>query len=334
VLAPAENTSEIDEMQWISPQHLRLHMLQRRIVDLRPTAHFRKGAIPFSMNIPADMSNVLEPLTAAQIARIGRNMRKEACLLLGDHPEAQVAVATQLAQHGLEAHCLHGGYAGFQSYRDAHLAMPRRWLRVAGLTGAGKTAVLRALKQRANCAVLDLESAAQHNGSAFGALGKSAQPSQEAFVNTIWLQIKDCDAQTLWVEDEGRMIGKAVIPTTIWDAMKAAPVVMLHVPFEVRLTRTVRMYGAFPIAELQTATQSMARKLGAAPTHKVLRLLGEHNITDAFAILLTHYDRAYAKRMAHFREFEAIDISWDGEDMDALIAQILAIGQQLEAGNS
>ncbi len=333
MLAPAENPSEIDEMQWISPENLRLHMQHSRIVDLRPTINFRKGTIPFSMNIPADHSNLSEPLTAAQIARIGRNTRKEAYLLLGDQPEVQAAVASQLAGHGLEARCLRGGYAGFQSYRDAHLAMPRRWLRIAGLTGAGKTAILQALKRRANCAVLDLENAAQHNGSAFGALGKSAQPSQEAFVNTIWLQIKDCDAQTLWVEDEGRMIGKTAIPTAVWNAMKAAPVVMLQVPFEVRLARTVRMYGAFPVAELQAATQSMARKLGAAPTHKVLRLLDAHHITDAFAILLAHYDRAYTKRMANFKEFDAIDIHSNGEDMDAVIAQLLAIGQQFEAKN-
>jgi len=86
---------------------------------------------------------------------------------------------------------------------------------VSGLTGAGKTRILKALAQHGE-SMVDLEGLANHRGSAFGAIGQIAAPTTEQFENLLFAELERCsDSKRIWVEDEGNRIGSVSVPPTL-----------------------------------------------------------------------------------------------------------------------
>jgi tRNA 2-selenouridine synthase len=88
------------------------------------------------------------------------------------------ALASVLQQIGWRANRLDGGY---KTYRRAVIddlaVLPGRftWRVICGLTGSGKSRLLRALAN-AGAQVLDLEALAAHRGSVLGNLPDAPQP--------------------------------------------------------------------------------------------------------------------------------------------------------------
>jgi tRNA 2-selenouridine synthase len=114
-----------------------------------------------------------------------------------------------------------------------------RLLVLSGKTGAGKTLLLNAdLRMPA----LDLEFIAKHRGSAFGAKAEP-QPTQIDFENELALNLVRLGCtKTVLVEDESRLIGRAVLPEGFFDRLRASPVVVLDEPMDVRVENTLREY--------------------------------------------------------------------------------------------
>ena len=85
---------------------------------------------------------------------------------------------------------------------------------LSGLTGSGKTLVLKKLAENGE-QVIDLEGLASHRGSALGGIGLPPQPTVEHFENLLFAQIQKLDPnRPVWLEDESRKIGSATIPMT------------------------------------------------------------------------------------------------------------------------
>ncbi|MCX6129608.1 MAG: rhodanese-like domain-containing protein, partial [Proteobacteria bacterium] len=90
-------------------------------------------------------------------------------------------IATQWIQEaGYEARQLPGGYKQIRQHFLSAFQNPPPLLILAGLTGSGKTELLREFQDSS----LDLEAAAQHRGSAFGEL-PAKQPTQTQFENKL-----------------------------------------------------------------------------------------------------------------------------------------------------
>ncbi|NDD36500.1 MAG: hypothetical protein EBZ26_09405, partial [Flavobacteriia bacterium] len=146
-----------------------------------------------------------------------------------------VAQADQHAAEGpLEVYCWRGGMrsqsvtwllqtaghqvkrweGGYKAYRGRVLDAwcgNHPWVVLSGLTGSGKTEILRHMA--AHSEVLDLEGLAHHKGSAFGHVGENDQPTNEQFENDGAQVIQALDP-TLpwWIEDESRSIGRGNLP--------------------------------------------------------------------------------------------------------------------------
>ncbi len=83
---------------------------------------------------------------------------------------------------------------------------------LSGKTGSGKTDVLLQMKTQ-GMQIIDLEGQTNHKGSAFGALGEDPQPTNEQFENNLHKDYSELvHAQGIFLEDEGRSIGKVVMP--------------------------------------------------------------------------------------------------------------------------
>ena len=217
------------------------------------------------------------------------------------------SVAWLLRLGGIECTVLIGGYKAFRrlavqclgvgpAYRDMVLdpatldkaARPGpayrgpKVIAVGGRTGAGKTAVLEALRSSGE-QVLDLEWCANHTGSAFGGVGRGPQPSQSHFENEVYAIWAGLDPnRPVWIEDEGPHIGKSHVPDGLYDLLRAAPLIFeLVVPREARLARLVSEYAGTTdthpespnISELQAAVAGLRKRLGGERVKRALSLL-------------------------------------------------------------
>ncbi len=257
---------------------------QASFVDLRAPSEFAQGAPVGAINLPI--------LTDAERHRIGITYKQQGNaaatklghkLVQGAHREARVdgwanllhgqtnrflycwrggqrsQLASQwLTERGVSNTLVRGGYkalrqAALQTLEQA--AGQAKWIVLGGRTGIGKTQLLQEVPQ-----AIDLEGAAEHRGSAFGATTQP-QPTPISFefrlAAAVLHQQQHQHSQTpaLVVEDESRTIGRLGLPIPWYQAMQQAPVVLLEVALPQRVTNIVREYVTEPIAQGRSSTE-------------------------------------------------------------------------------
>ncbi len=150
------------------------------------------------------------------------------------------AMAWLFSTGGIKPLLLGGGYKAYRNHILADLGRRRKYIILGGLTGSGKTGILKYMMS-AGQQVTDLEGLASHRGSAFGALGQPPQPSSEHFANLLYddLAGKE-DNSPVWLEDESRNIGTVFMPDNFYAHMQAAPVIALMMSVETRMPRLLR----------------------------------------------------------------------------------------------
>lgn len=201
-------------------------------------------------------------------------------------------VSWLLDLYGFEVYQLEGGYKAYRNWVLSQFEKPFEIKIVGGYTGTGKTYLLHEI----NGQIVDLEFLASHKGSSLGGINQPTQPSQEMFENLLGTELSKLNiSETLFLEDESQRIGNLNIPATLWQNMKGSELYFLDIPFEERLDFLVKEYGVLPMEELKNAIIRIQKRLGGMETKNALSFLDENNIKECFRILLTYYDRWYAK---------------------------------------
>lgn len=254
------------------------------MLDLRAPTEFAKGAPAGAINLPL--------LTDAERHRIGITYRQQgqaAAIKLGhklvtgelkeqringwkraceDHTQGLLycwrgglrseLVGNWLNEAGVQVKQVTGGFKALRSTalaRIEEVEQQANWWVLGGRTGSGKTVLLQ---QLANA--VDLEGAAQHRGSAFGAQIQP-QPTPIAFefrLASAWQEQQErqqanasggTHKPTLVVEDESRAIGRLGLPTAWFQSMQSAPIALLEVPFAERVENIATEYARLPLAQ-------------------------------------------------------------------------------------
>lgn len=159
---------------------------------------------------------------------------------------------------------------------------------IAGLAGAGKTELIRALPR-----ALDLEGLASHRGSTFGGIDLPPQPTQAAFEAAI-----AAVEHPLFVEDEGPFVGSLTVPHELRSTIETAPVIELVASFDERVARLTYEYGPLDVHALVRATQRIRRRLGGSVADRAISHFTAGRPEAAIAALLPHFDAAYRHRSA------------------------------------
>lgn len=211
------------------------------------------------------------------------------------------ALAHVMAQIGWRVGRLDGGY---RAYRRAVIedlsVLPQRlkWRVVCGMTGTGKSRLLRELA-RAGCQVLDLEALALHRGSVLGNLPGERQPSQKMFESLVWNELRQFSPRRpIFVEAESKKIGALRVPEALIAAMWVSPCLVLEAPLPVRIELLKQEYAHFLNEPELLAAQiecligvhgreTVARWQAAARARRWDDLVGE--------LLVQHYDPAYTR---------------------------------------
>lgn len=302
------------------------------ILDVRSPSEYRQGHIPGAVNLPLFSDEERARVGVIYKEKGSRAAVKEGLRLVGPRLTALVetvenllgphesvrrlwvycwrggmrsaSVAWLLQQAGYRPHILRGGYKAFRRWVLALFEQPLPLALLGGFTGAGKTRLLRIMENR-GLPVVDLEALAHHQGSAFGHLGQSSQPTQQQFENTLALRLRRAAflaVQTespVWMEDESRFIGSLYLPPSLWQQMQQAPLYVLPDNKERRLDNLVRDYGAYPPADLAAAILKLRKRLGPEKTAATLEELGRGNLRNVAAHLLDYYDKSYAYSISH-----------------------------------
>jgi tRNA 2-selenouridine synthase len=147
-----------------------------------------------------------------------------------------------LREAGVEYPLVTGGYKAMRRYLidelDARVADAPLVL-IGGATGSGKTRVIVELAD-----TIDLEGIAGHRGSAFGHM-VVPQPSQINFENALaiaLLQLLDRQPSNVYLEDEGKLIGRVALPNSLLGKMGSTPMLVIDEPLESRVDVVVEDY--------------------------------------------------------------------------------------------
>ena len=211
------------------------------------------------------------------------------------------ALAHILVEIGWKAVQLDGGYRSYRRHVVATLPqLPSRFRFrvVCGLTGSGKSRLLRALAA-GGLQVLDLEHLARHRGSLLGDLPGDPQPSQKLFESLVLEALERFDpARTVYVESESRKIGTLQVPEALLDVMRRGECIRLDTPQALRLQLLKEEYPHF-LADAPALSERLAH-LAPLHGHKVVQRWTEAAAagdwdTLVADLLLHHYDPSYTR---------------------------------------
>jgi len=135
---------------------------------------------------------------------------------------------------------------GYKSYRrevvrqlDTAVFPPAYVLR--GLTGVGKTLVLRELEAIRPGWVLDLELHAGHRSSILGMVGLDPC-NQKTFDSRIAAQLRRGLASCVVYEGESRKVGDVIVPSSVWASLAGGTNLKLTAPVDYRVDVLIEGY--------------------------------------------------------------------------------------------
>ncbi|MEA3504336.1 MAG: tRNA 2-selenouridine(34) synthase MnmH [Bacteroidota bacterium] len=287
------------------------------VVDVRSPKEFAQAHIPGAHNI-ALFSNE----ERAVVGTIYKNSGKESAVLRGLEivgpkmagfvKEARkLAVDKKILVHcwrggmrsgsmawlfgtiGLEVHILEGGYKAYRTFCREQYVKEYSLIVVGGMTGSGKTDVLKEL-EKCGEQIIDLEGIAHHKGSAFGAIGQLAQPTTEQFENNLAKEWSKLDfSLPIWIEDESRAVGLVNVPEELYKKIRSTKVFKIDVPKSERIKRLVKEYACFDKESLESAVVRIQKRLGGENKSVAMEALEKNDFATVADITLVYYDKAY-----------------------------------------
>ncbi len=224
------------------------------MMDMRAPTEFSQGAFPSACSLPL--------MTDEERAEVGicyKQHGQDAAIEKGhslvsgslreqrmaqwseftrNHPEGYLycfrgglrsqTVRQWLRDAGIDFPLIEGGYKAMRRFLLAELqrSVERAdFVLIAGKTGTGKTKVIEQLTRS-----VDLEGLAVHRGSSFGQL-LEPQPRQIDFENALsiaLMKLLDGGEERVYLEDEGRLIGRLYLPDALQEKMKEAPMAIVE----------------------------------------------------------------------------------------------------------
>lgn len=290
------------------------------IFDARSPCEFARGHIPGSISFPlfldeerAQIGTIYkhsghDPAVMMGLGIVGPKLKEMAVQFKRHMRENQASTCRLLCYRGgmrsaslqwlfdfLRFPCvrLSSGYKGYRSYVLNLFEKPYKFICIGGSTGSGKTIFLKKLISEGH-QVVDLESLANHRGSAFGLLPNQEQPTNEQFENLIVQALSTLDSsRPIFIEDESRSIGSCVIPKILFEQISQGPLIWLDVSKEDRLERVVEQYGSYSLSWLTECTRKLSKRLGGARVEAICQYIEKGLLFEAARELLSYYDATY-----------------------------------------
>ena len=317
------------------------------VIDVRSPSEFSKGHIPGSHNIPLFDDSEREKV-GIKYKKVGRTAAiLEGLRLSGPLVYSKLEQALKISSDGrLLLYCWRGGMrseamdwlfslgdidteildGGYKSYRHFvldNLSVNRKMVVLGGLTGSGKTHILKYIRESGH-QVIDLEGLANHKGSAFGSIGQPPQPSSEQFANMLFDEWKQIDpGEPVWIEDESRNIGNVFMPEQFYLNLQKNPAIIIRMDSKTRLPRLLEEYSSFSTDELMASVMKISKRLGGDRTREAIDAIRSGDFQKAIEITLQYYDKAYLFGLKRREEKNTLYLDTDTDNIEINAGRII-----------
>lgn len=303
-----------------------LNLKDAIMVDVRSEGEFSEGSIPGAVNVSL-LNDVERARVGTEYKQVGPKSAKRVGLEIVSPKLPEIAesfdnlagqgkklvlfcwrggmrsqfTAQMLDALGLDVYRVEGGYKAYRRHISSYLEgdLPHKAVVLHGLTGTGKTLILKKLEER-GMPVLDLEGLAVHRGSVYGKVGLPPSPTQKMFEGLIYRDLKKVEGRGLFlVECESRRLGRLLVPPSVMNAMKKGYRILLYAPLEVRVKRSLEEYTTGfekkeNVSQLTEATGTLVRYLGHKNVESLKEMIAGGQLPKAVEILLVkYYDPLY-----------------------------------------
>lgn len=234
--------------------------------------------------------------------------------------QRSLSFAVILDNIGYRVARLSGGYKSYRSHVCSFFAkpLPLRLFVLYGLTGSGKTEIVRACKYG-----VDIEGIAAHRGSSFGGFGRT-QPSAKMFQNELFEALDS--KHIALVECESKRIGDLILPQSLAQSMQQGRKIEIVAPFESRVQRIVAEYGTMDSAFFHQSMEKIKPYMQKAAWQQCIAHFARGEIVRCVEILLAeYYDRVYRR--------VACDVRIEYRNLEETLRQIDDILEKSENGN-
>ncbi len=318
------------------------------IIDVRAPMEFAEDHLPGAINLPvlsdeerAIVGTIYKQESVFEARKIGAsfvsaNLSRYLANDLRDRPggykpllycwrggQRSRSMATVFKEVGWPVTLLEGGYKAFRArvLRDLEVLPKRFSYRVlAGLTGTGKTEILKQLASRGE-QVLDLEGLANHQGSLLGEPKGGQNMSQKRFESRLWHTLSGfTGARAVWTEAESAKIGQVFCPKALIHMLRESVRIEVEVPIDDRVAYLHTNYRGWENRRevLMGKLKWLNRRHGQAEIDAWRELVEAGRWQDFVKRLLeVHYDPAYRSALEKHalgpgRSMQTEDLLGDG----------------------
>ncbi len=296
------------------------------VIDVRTPAEFAEDHLPGAINAPVlsdeervvvgTMYKQVSPFEATKYgaALVAKNIAHHLETIFADKPinwkpliycwrggKRSGSMTAWFRLIGWKACQLQGGYKVYRHQVLERLnVLPGqfRFLVLAGMTGSGKTRLLRALGAQ-SAQILDLEHLARHRGSLLGSVPGEAQPTQKGFDSRLVQALEQLDpSRPVFVEAESRKIGQVQLPESMMQAMANSECIRVEASIDDRVDFLCEDYATL----LDDPVRFKALLSCLVELHGKQVIAHWHELIDARAkpelfreLIERHYDPAYKR---------------------------------------
>ncbi|MGL4913291.1 MAG: tRNA 2-selenouridine(34) synthase MnmH [Romboutsia sp.] len=212
------------------------------------------------------------------------------------------SVCNLLSSLGMNIYKLEGGYKAYRNFVLDYLqtAMDtKKFIVVHGLTGVGKTDLLKMLEKK-EMDIIDLEGMAQNSGSTFGFITFDEKPpSQKKFETRIFEKLYFSKTNYIFIESESKRVGQVSVPNEIYEGIiRDGYHVLLDCSIENRVKRLCRDYiyekDSDNVEVLKGCIEKFRKRLGHKKVDEYISLLDEGKYEELVELyLVEYYDPLY-----------------------------------------
>lgn len=340
------------------------------IIDVRSPSEFAEDHVPGSINLPVlddeqrEIVGTLHRQAGEFEARkvgaslISSNIARHLEVHFADKPKAyrvlvycwrggqrSKSMATVLGAVGWQTTLIAGGYKAYRGFVRNALEEQCAQLKpiiLAGLTGSGKTVILRRMQNLGEPQALDLEGLANHRGSLLGnevRVDNARQPTQKGFESRLLYALGKLDlSKPVFIESESKRIGSVNCPEPLWKKMIDAPVALAQVRREERARFLLSDYQHFlEEPEQLIAKLPVLKKLHGAEQIEYWIAMARSSdwLALSESLLEVHYDPSYLRCNNYKEPSVEIPVArLDDVNVDCTIEQLSRFSKEISTSCS
>lgn len=288
------------------------------LIDVRSPSEYREFTIPGSMNIPfftdeerAEIGTIYKQVSVEAAKERGleiisaklpsfvrqfKEIKGPKTVYCWRGGMRSKTTATLLDLMNIHVNRLDGGIRAYRNWVVQKLQQleesqaSRKAFILNGLTGTGKTRILKALEKE-GYPVIDLEGLANHKGSIFGHVGLTPR-NQKSFDSRLVHRLDELkDAPYLLFEAESSRIGKSVLPHFIREMKDRSPQLVIKMPIEERIKIILGDYHPedFQQQNFLAAYARIKSRIHTPIAKQIEEDISAGRFESAVSLLLEHY---------------------------------------------